>query len=1448
MLTAIFTKIMRKYLFIVIFASMNLTLYADNLFNLPQRVKFSHLTTRDGLNSDCILRILQDHLGFLWFATPTGLTRFDGYDYKIYTFFPETKPLSQIHIFNLYEDNMGDLWFVGYPHGLFKFERKSGRFVSAHEIAPYWSAEDIKKMLFCYLDSRNNIWIWGNGDTLEQFYLDQYNIMTGEYKRFCLHAPCDTSLGKSELSYNYLSGIIQPCFIKDDSANVWIASLNKGLFCYDHNTDSFRHYEYDPDNPTSLGHDKVTHVCKTEDNQIWVCTEGGGLNHYVRDQDGFRRFQYTPETLTSISSDSCYYTYQDRQGRLWVSVPEGVDCFDPATKLFRHYPIEISPEKLSTDWYMPVFDTHDDYLWVLVDHIKRVLVVLNTHTGNYNLYTEDLIDEQDLWGFYFNDFLADHSGMLWLATRMRGVNKCNPFAQSFNQLSTDNSLLTRDNVTFIMESQHEPDIVYICTTNGLNRYHKKNGQFTFYNFSKNSENIPKSSNVCSIVEDHLGRYWYGTQNGLFRSDPSGAVHSFYHDPQDATSLSSSLIMWLAIHNSRELWIGTGLKGLNLYNLETGENTCFYYDPKDSTTMVPDRWIFATEQDQAGRIWIATSYGLCIFNHQDSTFTRIIEGVNIRKLYCCSRGLMWLGTKACGLGKVNMDTFEISFYNKEHGLPHNEVQGIMEDDNGVLWLATAGGLAKFNPEAEQFRNYFQENGLATDYLQYFIKKLSDGNIYMGSVQKGLVFFDPQALRDNPYPPKMVLTDLKLFNESLVPGPDSPLKQDISVTDEMELAHWQNDVTFVCAALHYSHPENNTYKYILENYNDDWIEAGTRREMSYTNLNPGKYVFRVQGASSDGVRSRKDAVLRLTIHRPWYATIPAYGVYFLILSGMVILIWNNQLRRIKLNHALQLKDAESRKFQEIDQMKTRFLANISHEFRMPLTLILGPVDRWIKRIKDKDLKMDLNVIRSNGERLLKLVNQLLDLSRIESGKLVLHVKQLDIVPFVNRVVQTFESRAKIKNISLDMDSERDSIMMAVDPEKLDDVLCNLLSNALKFTPDGGSVCVSIKCLHHDQLTALDCSDDGCKNGYVQISVTDSGVGIADDDQDKIFDRFYQSGNSFTQSDAGTGIGLALTRELVELHQGWIRVKSEAGKGSTFIVILPIPHVTTGANSDGEVIDHEAQEQIDFVNEMHVKKEEQLLPVKDGIQILIVEDNRDLRRFMVNILKHQCKVLQAADGHEGQDMAVQYMPDLIISDVMMPKTDGFELCHALKTDERTSHIPIILLTARADLNSKIQGLQTGADDYLVKPFNETELKIRVHNCVEQRQKFIQRFKNNALLPLSDLAVTSADERFLERVSEVILNNIADENFGPEALAGKIGLSRSQLHRKLKAIARMTTTAFITSIRLRQAADLLEKKYGTIAEIAYKVGFGNPAYFSACFKRFFGCLPSEFKLNPDK
>ena len=632
-------------------------------------------------------------------------------------------------------------------------------------------------------------------------------------------------------------------------------------------------------------------------------------------------------------------------------------------------------------------------------------------------------------------------------------------------------------------------------------------------------------------------------------------------------------------------------------------------------------------------------------------------------------------------------------------------------------------------------------------------------------------------------------------------------------------------------------------MLEGYDEDWIDAGSQRNATYTNIDPGKYEFKVKAANPDGVWSSDEATVILNISDPWWGTGWAYAFYVIMFAAGLIALRRFELNRSRLKNLIRMQEFEAKKQYEVDEMKTRFIANLSHEFRTPLLLIKGPLEQMMNdNLGIKNLERCTTVIR-NTENLQTLINQLLELSQLESSSIPVKAQKINLITLLRGLIFSFESLAKEKNIKLLMENSEEIIFAWIDREKFEKIINNLLSNAFKFTKGDGSISISVERIIVDQKE------------FTEIKVSDTGIGISQAKLEKIFDRFYQVDDSIQRTYGGSGIGLALVKELVDLH-GWdISVASEIQKGTEFKLKIPLGDdyldenqkvnqsqseyaiVENGTNASTVSLRKKASE-YQFTNEMAEETNQDNKPC-----ILIVEDSKDVQVYLDDILNSGYSVSTAMNGVEGLKAAQERMPDLIVSDVMMPEMDGFEFCRRLKTDERTSHIPVILLTAKATSHDKIEGLETGADDYIMKPFEANELKVRIKNLIEQRKKLRDYFKKHTAFDLTEVNVTSVDKKFLEKTISIINNHISDTGFSVDAFADEIGMSRSQLHRKLVSLIGESPGDLIRRIRLTKAAKLIEQNFGNISEIALEVGFNNPANFTQSFKEQFGVSPTEYK-----
>ncbi len=1033
-----------------------------------------------------------------------------------------------------------------------------------------------------------------------------------------------------------------------------------------------------------------------------------------------------------------------------------------------------------------------------------------------------------------------------------------------------NSISSKALTALLKDSQ---DNVWIGTYNsGVDLIDKHRKKFEHYQVNFRDNGL-FNNNIRAMFQDSQGNIWIGTKEGGGLSKFNRAEGTFKHyrpNPNDPTSLGDDYVLAIQELDETHLMIGTLKNGLEIFNKKSGKfshntfnnNAIFnrvytihkdlnnriwmdyggvFYEflPQSLTIEKVDgvkrvKCIINQDQDH---IWLGTlESGLYLFNTKTKQLEKkLIDDTQINALQKDSKGNLWVGTKK-GLFLKNKNSETFIKYTINEGLSNNQVLGLLVDANDNVWLSTTNGLSKYDTTTLKFKNYDVYDGLqGNEFERYVALKTQDGELLFGG-RNGFNIFHPNDISENHNTPKVVIKDFLLFNKPVQIGAkNSPLKQHISHTEQLTLNHQQSVITFGFIALNYTSPEKNKYAYKLEGFDKDWNFIGNKKEATYTNLPPNTYVFKVKASNADNFWNEQGASIKINVQPPWWKTSWAYLAYFMAAIIFLIAFYQLTYVYINLKNNLKLEQFEKENNKQLLQAKLQFFTNISHEFRTPLTLIIVPLEKLLSAsTNDTNLQKHLQLINANANRLLRLINQLMDFRKIEKGKMQLKVGKYNVVEVTRKISESFNSKAEESSINFQVIVPTDEINVYFDLEKYDIILYNLIYNAFKFTDNFGSIKVEIKIIEVEG-----------KNSTVEISVSDNGKGIPKEDIDRIFEEFYQ----IEQGHKGTGIGLTLTKKMVELHHGTLRVESAQGKGSCFIVSLPLgkAHFKTDyifelpSDSAYKTEEYQLENSDNDFLESSIENPNKIKSTK----ILLVEDNEELRLYLKDTLQDSYKIYEAKDGKEGIKVCLQVSPDLIISDVMMPNMNGVDMCRNIKTDVRISHIPIILLTAKSSFDHKIEGLKTGADAYIVKPFNMRLLEVQVINILESRRKLKERFVKDININPKEISSSTADDRFLEKAIKIVENHIDESEFTVNDFMAEIGMSRSSLHLKLKALTNKSTTAFIRSIKLRTAAVLLRETDQTISEIAYKTGFSSSTYFSKCFRQVFGKLPTEYRNN---
>lgn len=1363
-----------------------ITSYSCLVIAQPESVKFTHLGSDNGLSQNFISCIIQDHKGFMWFGTKDGLNRYDGHNFVIHQHDPfDSTSLSDNYITSLFEDSRGYIWVGTLNGGLNIFDRKTETFyqiVYESKVSDNNIPEEVKSISE---DKDGNIWIATRGRGIFRLSLKTDNSFDFSSKNFSNQTDNPKTLS---------SNIITTIFI-DSKGILWIGTL-KGLDRFNKEDESFTHFKINTKNikaPSSYFDKNVFSITETKDKNLWLGTLSG-LVQFNREDGSFKLFPHH-YNIFRYGWGSILQIVEDYSGKLWLATPAELMRFNPFSK-------------------------------------------------TYDYFKNDLMDNNSLSYNSISSLFIDRTEVLWVGTAGMGINVYDPKSSRFSTLFVKNNPTSRITGFSVRTIMQEDEDVYWISTDVLYRWNRKTGQVKSYETSSNRPDDFGNIGPWSIIKSFDGKIWAATTEGLYMYDSSTEIARQYKfNLSDSTGLPQKEVFTVFEDMNKNIWAITENYLCKLTDIDKGIFNSYRY----SQVLPYNRRVRPIiYQDKSGMFWIGTRNGLLLFNEEEKTFltfkndplrSNSLSNDNINAICpdpITPEKILWIGTAGGGLNKLNVEEKTFKHFTEKDGLPNNVVYGILPDKQGNLWLSTNKGLSKFNPQKNSFRNFDVNDGLQSNEFNtgaYFLSE--SGEMFFGGI-KGLNYFHPDKVNDNLYKPQIALTNIKINDHYLSVKNDKTIFQkSISELDKIELSHDKDVITFEFTSLDYSSPSKNKFAYKLENINEDWIYAGSNRQVTFTNLPPGKYVFRVKGSNNDGIWNEDGVSLEVIIKPPWWNTWWAYFIYGSIIVLGLYLLRRYELNRINLKNQLRIEKITTDSLRNLDHIKSQFFANISHEFRTPLTLILGQIESVMSTKIDTKLNSKLQVANRNARRLLTLINQLLELSKIESGSMKLSSEQYNIVSFLKSLFYSFESLAETRKIKMKFESENENIPVVFDPDKMEKIFFNLISNAFKFTPSQGEIRVTII----------------KKDGLVEIKIKDTGKGIPEENLKFIFDRFYQVDRSNTREREGTGIGLALSKELIEMHKGKIIVSSIPGAGTEFTVTFPIgkqeneystKELTDALDNEflfNDSIDSESTN-TEFSNPNNHLDHREI--------ILIIEDNADVRSYIREQFEEEYGILEALNGEEGISIARREIPDLIITDVMMPKMDGFQFCKAIRCDEKTSHIPIIMLTAKAGLDDKIQGLETGVDDFVTKPFSAKELKVRVKNLIYQRKELRKRFSASTIIKPSEVTVQSIDQIFLDKVFNTIEKHFENEQFSIENLADEMNMSVSQLNRKLNALIDQPPGQLIRSFRLQRAADLLRQNAGSVAEICYRVGFNDQAYFSRAFKKQFGCSPTDYKRIP--
>lgn len=1176
----------------------------------------------------------------------------------------------------------------------------------------------------------------------------------------------------------------------DRKGNLWLAT-DKGLYRFDKNRSAFQMIE-------GLSNYNLLVIAEATDGNLWLGTEEQGMIGYNPDTHDIRLYKHEEKNNNSLGSNLVRAIIVDKENNLWIgSINGGLDHFNPKTKTFKNYQNEPGNAlSLSQRTVSAIFRDRQNNLWV------------GTHRGGVNLYTPG-------------------------SERFRLVQ------QELNK----NSLSYNDVKAFY----EEPDgNLWIGTDGGgLNFYDKATHRFSHYKFDPFRPASLGSDAVLNIMEDRFHQLWIGTwAGGLNLMDrSSGTFSRFMNNPADLSSISSNYVQKIFEDSKGNLWVGTYYGGLNLMDRASRKFTRLIQGA--ANTRISGKNIISINEDAQQNLWIGTDDGgLNCYNLQTKIFRHYFlneeKRPDLRIIFIDSKKRLWIGQ--AGLYLFNPAKNSFSIYTTRAGLSTDFIKGITEDELGNFWISTSRGLTKFHPETFQSSSYNNADGLqGLEFEANAFLKTSKGEMFFGGVN-GFNSFFPEAIKTNSFIPPVYLTEFQIFNKRILPGDkDSPLNKDISFTKDIKLSYKQSTFSFSFAGLNYTAPENNKYAYKLEGFDKDWTYAGNTTKAFYTNLDPGDYVFRVKASNNDNNWNTAGTSINIHISPPFWITWWFRLLIAIIVIGIVYAL-------LSLKRRMELRVLEEQKREEMHQIQLQFFTNISHEFRTPLSLILGPIDRLLKEDSKAAFLSYYRTIHRNANRLLSLINELMDFRKIESGALQLKVIQGNINLFIDEVAEEFTEMALEKHINFKVKNTAQPTDTWFDRQVIEKIVLNLVNNSLKYTKPGGEVLLEIlDHLDHFQPAfenQLRISSNYQGKKYVYIRVADNGIGISKESIGHLFERYYR----ITESHLGSGVGLAFVKSLTMLHKGIILVSSERHQGTEIIIGLPC---SKDDYQSEELWGQSSEQGGTRLESISYKSDQTLLNERPsaneaspavGKHILIVDDNDELRSFLKDTLSHTYHISEADDGYSGLQKAKEEFPDLVISDVMMPGMTGTQFCKALKEDLETSHIPFLMLTAMNTVEAEIEGAESGADLYFSKPININLLQINIKNIFEQRQKLRDHYSKDHQAELIDLVHSTKDREFMEKLLGIINDHLINPELDIEFLCVEIGMSRTKLYQKIKTITGQSIGEFIRSIRLRKAVEIMTQEDVLLTEVMYRVGIQTQSYFTKAFKKEFGKTPSQY------
>jgi len=1430
------------------------------------QTQFSHYSVPEGLTEINVICMLQDKKGQMWFGTFDGLNKFNGYSFKNYKTNPgELYGLVNYRIDRIQEDLQGNLWLQTYDRRIYRFDTRTEHFLQIPDFQEGYKNYEIP-INNCFTLKDGSVWLTTYLDGCfqvdpgnEKVKISHYNLVNGllssnKVNKVYLDKDSNTWILTSKglnilhpknpkpLSFFAKKDTCEFLSILEEDSKIWFGGSRGTLKYYDRKKKNFSSIS----TPIKS---KILAIQKISALELFLLTDKSGFYIYHLDSHQFTAYNRSNPS-SGVISDNFFSCYMDKRKNLWLETDKpSVVYFESKQKKVNNF--EISPDNALSYNVLPfiVLEDAQDNIWI---HPRIGGFCKYNRLQNKLEYFYDMPHSKSK---QFSNIMlsafSDRQGNLWLCPYSHGIEKVTfrrtPF--DFLKPDPDNSEPFNNEIRSIY--QDKDNWLWAGSKNGILYFYDENRKFIGRLGADGRINSKKSfqASIYGITSDYSGGIWMASKGkGLFRVLKKGkglnatfSITNYQYDPKDVYSLSSNSVYSVFEDHLKRIWVATYGGGLNRIDYINGKARfiSFRNDLKNYPIKRSSRVRFITE-DKKGRMFVGTTEGLIAFTcdntaPQDIKFYKYthhpedptsISGNDVHSILPSGSGRLYLAIFGGGLVELE-DNFDFhkkpkfKSYLKNSGIPSNIILTLEEDRKGDIWLSTQTGIVKFSVKEQSFDMYNPIHSVDYSFMEAAVCKTKVGELVYGSTE-GIFIFNPLKAKKSKYVPRVVFTTLQLFNKTMEVGVgDSPLKQILDETERIVLTHKQDIFSIGFAALDYADPQSVEYAYKLEGFENEWNYVGNHRFATYTNLPKGDYIFHVKSTNADKVWVENDRTIHISILPSFWNS--SWGIFlmFVLFLALIVLIVFTLFTFYRLKNEVEVE-------RRITNVKLRFFTDVSHELRTPLTLIASPVEHILRNEKINDtVKGQLVLVKRNTDRMIRLINQILDFRKIQDKKMKLLIEEISVYNYVKDICQSFNSLAVERNVIFECSNLGKDARLWVDKDKFEKILYNLLSNAFKFTLPGNRV----------EVILTENSET------VSITVKDQGMGISKDRLKLIFNRFESMTMTTVSFQQGTGIGLSLTKELLEMHRATIEVVSEPGKGSSFKVTFlkgfqHFPDIQDFLLSDPERMDKS-------LSVSPIVEESSENPGEKQV-ILVSEDNAELRSFLKSVLSRQYHVLEAENGLVALQMAKEHIPDLILSDVRMPEMDGIELSRVIKEDISISHIPLVLLTAKTDLESKLEALKYGADDYITKPFSSAYLEARVENLLKKRKQLQELYRSSissGVFSISNPEIVSQDDLFIQGILNYMEDNMDNTELVIEDIVANMGFSRSAFFKKLKSLTGMAPVEFLKEIRLQRAAQLVLSGDYNISQITFMVGMEDPKYFSRCFKLKFGLSPKEYK-----